>query len=204
MASERGSGSKPPLPSADGDLDSREQRPGLEPRPNLEPVGDDAHPPQNRRMPTQPGLVLALDDEGATQREEPSPSPSPAGPLGVPPPPTLAPRHSPAPVRRGLFSSDRVTNLLAGAAIGLLIMILPAKRFAASYEEREVEPRIADLRGVLEHPLGVEAGLVEHPDDVAAEIHAGRRKVRRRYMALWLLVGLPVGLGIGMIPRPGD
>jgi hypothetical protein len=239
VASERGSGSKPPLPPAienfgasneaavaeygkklgaldleqlEDEPEPAEVRPPAsrpEQRPNLEPVGDDAHPPQNRRIPTQPGLMLAFDDEPPKRRREPSPAEEPEREAAdqrkpVPPPPAIGPRHSPAPVRRGLFSSDRITNLLAGAAIGLLIMILPAKRFAASYEEREVEPRLADLRGVIEHPLGVEAGLVEHPDKIAAEIHAGRRKVRRRFMALWLLVGLPIGLGIGLLPRPGD
>jgi hypothetical protein len=94
--------------------------------------------------------------------------------------------------------------MLAGVAIGLLVMILPAKRLARAYEVGEVEPLLTDLEGAIEHPLGVEAGVVEAPEKIAARIHAGRDAVRNRYLMIWLLVGLPIGLGLGFAPRPGD
>ena len=184
--------------------------PDTEDRPNLEPVGDDAHPPENRRIATQPpsalaDLVLELDEtRPPAKKEEPAAKPEPSAQQGPAAPPTLAPRHSPTPVRRGLFSMDRPTNLLAGAAIGLLLAIFPAKKFARNYEVSDVEPLLAELEGAVEHPLGVEAGLVKDPRKIAAEIHAGRKKVRRRYVTIWLLAGLPIGLGLGFAPRPGD
>jgi hypothetical protein len=107
-------------------------------------------------------------------------------------------------VRRGLFSGDRITNLLASTAVGLVIMIYPAKQLAHSYELRNVEPLLVDLEGAIDHPLGVQAGLVADPQKIAAQIHEGRDNVRQRYMAIWLLVGLPIGLGLGFAPRPGD
>lgn len=168
-------------------------------RPNLEPVGDDAHPPQNRRMPTQPPSALALD---LAELRPPSQAEAEAKPL--PPPPKITSRHSPTPVRRGMFSMDRPTNLLAGAAVGLLLSIFPAKKLARSYEVSEVEPQIAELEGAIAHPLGVEAGVVEDPRKIAARITDGRKKVRQRYITIWLLVGLPIGLGLGFAPRPGD
>ncbi|PRP95699.1 hypothetical protein [Enhygromyxa salina] len=182
-------------------------------RPNLEPVSDNAHPPQNRRMPTQPpsSLTLELSDEdlptkahrvvprSAANSESSEPSAA-----AQPRPPKLAPRHSPAPLRRGLFSGDLVTNLLAAVAVALLIMILPAKKIARNYETSQVEPLLTELDGAIEHPLGVEAGVVEAPEKIAARIHAGRDKVRTRYLLIWLLAGLPLGLGLGFVPRPGD
>lgn len=183
--------------------ESERERPD---RPNLEPIGDDTH--KHRRIPTQPpsALQLQLDDDPTPvkptrlQPAEPAqPQSDPSEPL--PPPPKLAPRHSPAPARRGLVSSDRITNLLACAALGLIVMIYPARQIARGYETREVEPLLAELQGSIDHPLGVQAGLIEKPEAIAARIEDGRRKTRNRYLAIWMLVGLPIGLGAGFIRR---
>jgi hypothetical protein len=213
----------PPEPRSSEDDDADQTRPNYSAqdevsappdtvRPNLEPVSDNAHPPQNRRLPTQPpsSLVLELGDDEPTKvqrRPEPPPTPTPAPPEAATSKtraPTLPPRHSPAPVRRGLFSRDRVTNVLAGVAVGLLLMIFPAKKLARSHEVSEVEPLLTELDGAIEHPLGVDAGLVESPDKIAAKIHAGRDDVRRRYLMIWLLLGVPIGIGLGLAPHPGE
>jgi hypothetical protein len=160
---------------------------------NLEPIGEDAHPPQNRRMPTQPPGALALAGAAASTSE------------ALPPPPTLAVQRSPSPAPipvRGLFSSDRLANLLAGGALGLCVMIYPAKKIAESYEVREVEPLLTELERSIEQPLAVERGSVEQPRAIVARIDAGRSKTRRRYALVWLLCGLPIGVGLGLAPRP--
>jgi hypothetical protein len=180
-------------------------------RPTLEPISETTH--KHRRIPTQPpsALELELDVErpaperpAARPATAPAPPPSSARSPSPTRPPGLASRQSPAPVRRGLFSGDRITNMLASAAVGVVIMIYPAKQLAHSYEVRTVEPMLVDLEGAIDHPLGVQAGLIAEPDKIAAQIHDGRDEVRRRYMMIWLLVGLPLGLGLGFIPRPGD
>jgi hypothetical protein len=172
-------------------------------RPNLEPIGDEAH--KHRRIPTQPpaALQLQLDDDTRPTKQPPSQQQAQTqqGAGALPPPPKLAPRQSPAPAQRGLFSTDRITNLLAGAALGLLVMIYPARQIARGFQTREVEPQIAELQGAIDHPLGVQAGLVEKPEAIAARIHDGRRQTRTRYLAIWMLVGLPIGLGVGFIRR---
>ncbi len=188
-------------------------------RPTLEPISDDTH--RHRRLPTQPPSALALEldiDRPPEQAasEPASSEPAAARPMTSAPIVPVAPvaparpsstvgsRQSPTPVRRGLFSGDRVTNFLASAAVGLVIMIFPAKQFAQNYEISKVEPMLADLEGAIDHPLGVQAGLVADPQKIAAQIHEGRDDVRRRYMAIWLFVGLPLGVGLGFAPRPGD
>jgi hypothetical protein len=177
-------------------------------RPTLEPISETTH--KHRRIPTQPPSALELDlDVDRPAPERPAARPATAAPRSSVPssparPPGLASRQSPAPVRRGLFSGDRITNMLASAAVGVVIMIFPAKQLAHSYEVRTVEPMLVDLEGAIDHPLGVQAGLVAEPEKIAAQIHDGRDDVRRRYMMIWLLVGLPLGLALGFIPRPGD
>ena len=173
---------------------------------NLEPIGDEAHPPQNRRMPTQPPQVLALDlgdDEPRAPTASTRDDPSSAPPVKQSAPTYRRPgsRPSPAPLRRGLFAVDRATNLLVSGAIGLFVMIIPAKKVAESYETREVEPLIAELEASIERPLGVEAGVVEDPESLATKLDAGRRKIRLRYTLIWLLGGLPIGVALGLIPR---
>lgn len=168
-------------------------------RPNLEPIPDDAHPPQNRRIPTQPPMALTLDVDARAERPSDGSSTKPT---------TLAPpkpysRQSPAPVRRGLFSMDRPTNLLAGAAVGLLLTVFPAKKLAEGYETRVVEPQLIDLEDSVEQTLAVDAGLVRSPEAIEAEIHDGRKRVRRRFTLIWLLAGLPIGIALGFAPRPG-
>jgi hypothetical protein len=188
-------------------------------RPTLEPISDDTH--RHRRLPTQPPSALALELD-IDRPPEHTPSEHTPSEHAAARPVTSAPavqvaavtpssrsssagsRQSPAPVRRGLFSGDRITNFIASAAVGLVIMIYPAKQFAHNYEITKVEPMLADLEGAIDHPLGVQAGLVADPQKIAAQIHEGREDVRRRYMAIWLLVGLPIGVGLGFAPRPGD
>ncbi len=199
-----------PTPVAPMSLPRSPEPPSPEPsetrRPNLEPITDEAHPPQNRRIPTQPPTALVLDvDHGQVldvdHDHEPASEPSKPASLASPKPYA---RQSPAPVRRGLFSSDRPTNLLAGVAVGLLLALFPAKKLAESYETREVEPRLADLETSVGQTLAVEAGLVESPESVVAAINDGRKRARRRFMLVWLLAGVPIGLGLGLAPRPGE
>ena len=177
---------------------------------SLEPVSDDAH--RHRSVPTQPGTSLSLDIDQQSPEWKPQATPIPStstasssGNLSASlSAPSHSSRQSPTPVRRGIFSADRITNMVGCLAVGLVIMIYPAKQLARSYEVRKVEPLLADLQGAIDHPLGVQAGLVTEPEKIAAQIHEGRDSVRQRYMAIWLLVGLPIGLGLSFAPRPGD
>jgi hypothetical protein len=167
---------------------------------STEPVREVA---RTKPMIEQPrSSALALDLESGS--ETPPPAAEPSGPSRLPPPPKPVVRYSPAPVRRGLFSIDRPTNLLAGVAVGLLLSMFPAKKLAESYETREVEPLLAELETSVEQTLAVEAGLVERPESVAERIHDGRKHARRRFLMVWLFAGVPIGIGLGLAPRPGD
>jgi hypothetical protein len=176
-------------------------------RPNLEPVDEDTHRPENRRTPTQPPDVLSIAVDGITEAQitRARAGASSAG-EALAPPPSYS-RASPSPVPAGavgLFGSDRTTNLLAGLAVGLLLVVFPAKKLAQSYETRTVTPRLTDLETSVAQPLAVGAGLVEAPEAIIASIEEGRSKTRLRFGLIWLLVGIPLGLGLGFAPRFWD
>jgi hypothetical protein len=179
-------------------------------RPNLEPVDEDTHRPENRRTPTQPPDVLSLAVDGITEeqitRAQAGASASATTNPQIAPPPSYS-RASPSPVPAGapgLFGSDRTTNLLAGVAVGLLLVVFPAKKLAQSYETRTVTPRLTDLQTSVAQPLAVGAGLVEAPEAIVASIEASQSKTRQRFGLIWLLVGVPLGLGLGFAPRFWD
>jgi hypothetical protein len=181
----------------------------------LEPVSEDAHPVEHVRAATQPHLraeARAAVASGPRAEPEatipsllaPAPITSESPILAhVPEPAIVGPKRSPSPVpvRMGLFSSDRATNLLAGAAIGLLLTIIPAQKLARSLAHDRLNQPLLELKDSIDNPLAVDVGLLRQPKAIAAEIEAGRADVRERYLMIWLLAGLPIGLGIGFIPR---
>lgn len=195
----------------------------------LEPVSDEAHPV--RRHPTNPQLLtealaavaagreveLELGDGADPARKpasaatpstgitaEPSaPSRAPEAPaLRAPEPRPIVPRSpSPVPLRSGLFSSDRPTNLLIAAAIGLLLSIVPARQLARSHAQELTTQPLLELKDAIDSPLAVDAGLLRKPAAIAAQVEGARGEVRKRYMLVWLLVGLGLGAGLGVVPR---
>jgi hypothetical protein len=187
----------------------------------LEPVSETAHPETRRRAPTRPELrsealaaTAAQPQAAAMELAGPEPAaPEPAStatPLRVPEPkPAPEPKlgvganRSPSPVRvrMGLFSADRITNLLAGAAVGLLLTIVPAHKFALSHAKTLLTQPLLELNDSIDHPLAVDAGLLRKPQAIAAEIEVSREAVRSRYFSIWLMAGLPLGLGLGLVPR---
>ena len=108
---------------------------------------------------------------------------------------------SPVPLRAGLFSSDRPTNLLIAAAIGLLLSIVPARQLARSHAQELTTQPLLELKDAIDSPLAVDAGLLRKPAAIAAQVEGARGEVRKRYMLVWLLVGLGLGAGLGVVPR---
>ncbi len=168
----------------------------------LEPVSEDAHPVEHVRMATQP--ALASEALAAARELEPMIPPLTATPMveRVPEPPAAV-RRSPSPVQVGigLFSADPITNWLAGAAIGLVLTIIPAERLARAHAHELLNQPMLELKDSIDHPLAVDVGLLRKPKLIAAEIEDARAAVRTRYLMIWLLVGLPIGLGLGFAPR---
>lgn len=172
-------------------------------RAMLEPVSEDAHPADQRRVPTHPELLSeALAAIAAGPRPSVTPertSPEPATPTN----PRIGPNRSPSPlpIRTGLFSTDRITNLLASAAIGLALTIIPARKLARAHGQAALVQPLLELTDSIEHPLGVDAGLLRQPQAIAAEIEEVRAATQTRYLSIWLLAGLALGLGLGFVPR---
>jgi hypothetical protein len=194
----------------------------------LEPVPDEAH--SVRRHPTNPQLLTEALAAVAAGREaelelgdgaEPSrrPASKPASPpasastaepsvadeapaIRTPEPrPIVARSPSPVPLRMGLFSSDRPTNWLVAAAIGLLLAIVPARQLARTHAQEITTQPLLELKDAIDSPLAVDAGLLRKPAAIAAEVEAARGEVRKRFMMVWLLVGLGLGAGLGLAPR---
>jgi hypothetical protein len=178
-------------------------------RAMLEPVSEDAHPADQRRVPTHPELLseaLAAIAAGPRPSVTPYPAvpePAMAASKRVPEPAIIGPNRSPSPIRIrvGLFSTDRLTNLLASAAIGLALTIIPAQKLARAHGQALLVQPLLELTDSIEHPLGVDAGLLRKPQAIAAEIEEVRDATRTRYLSIWLLAGLAIGLGLGFVPR---
>lgn len=179
------------------------------PRAVLEPVSDDAHPVENRRVPTQPqllseALAAVASDTRPTQLELGEGRAVPQAPAvrAVEPKP-LAPNRSPSPVplRVGLFSSDRPTNWLAAAALGLTLSIIPAQQLARARAQELTTQPLLELQDAIDSPLAVDANLLRKPQAIAAEVEAARGEAFQRYLMIWLGVGLGLGLGLGLAPR---
>lgn len=179
-------------------------------RAMLEPVSEDAHPADHRRVPTHPELLseaLAAIAAGprppAVELTAPEPM-STVPPMRAPEPRLVLGANrspSPVPLRVGLFSADRITNLLAGAAVGLLLTIIPAHKLALTHAQALLTQPLLELNDAIDSPLAVDADLLRKPQAIAAEIEASREAVRTRYLMIWLLAGLPLGLGLSLIPR---
>jgi hypothetical protein len=182
-------------------------------RASLEPVSDDAHPDERRRVPTHPELLseaLAAVAAGRPPAVEAPPNPSPTTPNPTPPvlgrvpePTIVGPNRSPspAPLRMGLVSADRITNTLACVAIGLALAIIPAQKYAQSHAREVLAQPMLELNDAIEHPLAVDAGLMRKPQTIAATIESGRKQVRARFLGFWMGSGLMLGLGLGVVRR---
>lgn len=162
-------------------------------------LGDGAEPA--RKPASKPPSSSPMPSTGSAEPSAPSLAPA-APALRAPEPRPIVPRSpSPVPLRSGLFSSDRPTHWLIAAAIGLLLSIVPARQLARSHAQELTTQPLLELKDAIDSPLAVDAGLLRKPAAIAAQVEGARGEVRKRYMLVWLLVGLGLGAGLGVVPR---
>lgn len=164
----------------------------MPPVSTLEPVSAKAYPPAPPQPAAQP--VAPVAEDGPTRPLPHLAAGSASSGL----------RPSPAPRRRRLLSGDPLTSVLLGVALGLALALWPAKRAAERVEQAQIDPQLVDLEAALTRPLRAAASQVEAPEAIVADIDAARERVRWRFVLVWLVGGLPAGIGLGLAPRPGD
>ncbi|HWB77817.1 MAG TPA: hypothetical protein VG755_22775 [Nannocystaceae bacterium] len=101
----------------------------------------------------------------------------------------------------GLLAGDRVTSGLLGAAIAALIGIAIAYGWVRRDVLSTSERLEGELRTAVADPIGVDEGRVRAPQAIADELGGALDEHRSRYLQIWALVALPLGLAFGVLKR---
>lgn len=96
---------------------------------------------------------------------------------------------------------DRTGGVMAGLAVGLLIAAVPATRFGAGAVDERRSMLLAELEASVTNPLGVEAGEVRPEREIRAELVSVGSEGTSTFLKWWLLMGLPIGAGLGLYRR---
>lgn len=96
---------------------------------------------------------------------------------------------------------DRNGGILAGVAVGLLIAAVPATRLGAEVVDDRRSTLLTELEASVTDPLGVEAGEVRPEREIRADLVSVGSEGTSTFVKWWLLVGLPLGAGLGLYRR---
>ncbi len=175
-------------------------------------VAREVQPDAVQAPPIDPDAPLSLD-LGATR---PRPAPAPAAPMTAAPmqpapmasaaqsAPTYAAPRAPmcnqGAVRepRGLFLGDEITNYLAGVAAASLLCLLVAFAVTRSSKRDAIVALEDEISESYRLPLKVEKGDVRAPSEIQGELDDLYGSARTQFMLI-LVLGVPIGLGIGRI-----
>ena len=155
-------------------------------------------PPPSRSGGGFPSPMEPQSSHG-TDRVPMMPPPSSSGSYAQGP---LAAQHAAlVPPAAGLLAGDRITSGLLGAAIAALIGIAIAYGWVRRDVLSTSERLETELRTAVADPIGVDEGRVRAPQAIADELGGALDDQRTRYLQIWALVALPLGLAFGVLKR---
>jgi hypothetical protein len=165
--------------------------PEREPEP---PQGPKPSPPQ-RNPPASERLELDLPVSNTVPPRAASVVPASAHPS--------APRRdeetleSPPPKPLG---RDRVTAGLLGLALGLAVAMTIAFVITRSVGRQAVRDLEDELAAAIVGPLAVQSGELRAPSTIEAELDTRLGSMRSQFFWIWLGVGVPAGVALGLAP----
>ncbi|MEM9453859.1 MAG: hypothetical protein AAGF11_06745 [Myxococcota bacterium] len=90
--------------------------------------------------------------------------------------------------------NDGVAALILGLGVGLVLSMVLAIQLQRTDVRDKIPPLEEELAASLSDPAGVEAGDRREVDVVEGELHEALDEIERKFLLLWLGVGLPVGV----------
>lgn len=216
---EAASGDGPSVMTLDG-LDNQAVEQEEEAREAAESAADAAiarelQPNAVQEAPVDPDAPLALDLEATKPRSAPvSAGPGPMAPAAAIQPAPMASASQSAPAYaapraplntggsmrepRGIFLGDEIANYLAGVAAASVLCLLVAFAVTRASKRESIVTLEDEISESYRLPLKVEKGDVRAPDKIQAELDELYGSARVQFMLI-LLLGVPIGLGVGRI-----
>ena len=102
-----------------------------------------------------------------------------------------------------LLGPDRLTAGLFGGAIGLVIGLVVAVFLSKGAASEAIAPLEAELAESLAKPAAVAAGSVRNESAISDDLESAYGDAQRSFILKFLLIGVPIGLALGRLNRPG-
>lgn len=96
---------------------------------------------------------------------------------------------------------DRITSVLAGLALGLLLSMWGGDYFANAAVTERRNTLLAELRESVTNPLSVDAGDLRTPPEIKRELSTVAELGTGTFTRWWLGLGIPIGLLLGLAQR---
>jgi hypothetical protein len=96
---------------------------------------------------------------------------------------------------------DRVTSVLAGLALGLLVSTVGGNHFATEVVNEQRDVLLAELKESAINPLSVDAGDLRTLPEIKADLAGVGEAGSGTFMRWWFGLGIPLGLALALVRR---
>lgn len=96
---------------------------------------------------------------------------------------------------------DRITSVLAGLALGLLLAIWGGDHFASETVAEQRDLLLVELKESATNPLSVDAGDIRAVAEIKTDLAEVGSNGTGTFMRWWLGLGVPIGLLLGLVQR---
>jgi hypothetical protein len=96
---------------------------------------------------------------------------------------------------------DRVTSVLAGLALGLLVSMWGGNHFATEMVDEQRDVLLTELKESAMNPLSVDADDLRTLPEIKADLAGVGEAGSGTFMRWWFGLGIPLGLALALIQR---